>query len=103
MANERTTQQPTDQVREPGLPSQGDLADLDPTQRKAYTEEGETDTRSEELADRYDADPPAAGLGGSGQGGQRVTGGQYGSESDANETATSQSATHGPSSSSGGD
>ena len=99
MANERDTQRMPGQSA--GQGAQGDMTGLDATQRESYTEEGETDTRSEELADRYEAGASAARPSRSDQGGQQVTGGRYGSESDANESA--QSATHSPSSSSGAD
>ena len=54
MANQRDTQQPPRQSA--GQEAQGDLTDLDAMQRESYIWRRGTDTRSEELADRYEGD-----------------------------------------------
>ena len=80
-----------------------DMPGLDASQRELYREGGETDTRSQELADEYEEGEAGVDRGVAGRRGQPVTGGQYGAESDANRSGPGQGQTDAPDSSSGGD
>jgi hypothetical protein len=86
----------------PSEMSEEQLPGLDASQRELYREGGETDTRSQEAADEYEEGGSDTDRTSSDQGGQRVRGGQYGTESDANQPGIGQ-ASHSPNSSQGGD
>jgi len=76
---------------------------LDASQRESFVEGGETDTRSQDLSAEYEDDGPRRAQRDPGLRGQPVSGGQYGSASDANEIGTDPSETTSPSPSSSGD
>jgi len=95
VTNEHSILQPDKEDRETvPTTAEGDTPGLDASQRESYREGGETDIRSQELADEYEEGALETARDSADERGQQIVGGRLGSASDANVSVTGETGSH---------